>query len=72
VDSRLDDVFTAIDSHLKRLIYQNVKERKKVKITFDDYHKNFTRYFELGRAKKLPIKLKNLRVIMKIIKSLRL
>lgn len=56
-DTRLDDVFSSIDSNLKRMIYEDVKARNKVEITFDEYHKNFTRYFELGRGRKLPIRL---------------
>lgn len=56
-DNRIDDVFAAVDSHLRRMIYDDVKARKKVTITFDDYHKRFTRFFKLGQSIKLPIRL---------------
>lgn len=61
-DSRLDDVFAAVDSRLRAMIYEDVKARKKFELTFEDYHKNFTRYFELGRSRKLPIKLGNKKI----------
>ncbi|MEF2095140.1 hypothetical protein V3595_10770 [Bacillus sp. CFBP9009] len=53
--SRIDDVFASIDSHLKTLIYDDVKARRKVLFTFDEYDKHFTRFFEWGRSIKLPI-----------------
>lgn len=53
--SRIDDVFASIDSHLKTLIYEDVKARRKVLFTFDEYDKHFTRFFEWGRSIKLPI-----------------
>ncbi|PWA04974.1 hypothetical protein DCC39_18510 [Pueribacillus theae] len=56
-ERRLENVFHAIDSSLRKMIYEEVKSRKKVIISFEDYYKRFTRYFELGRSKKLPIKL---------------
>ncbi|QCJ40832.1 hypothetical protein FAY30_02305 [Bacillus sp. S3] len=60
--SRIDDVFVAVNSRLKEIIYEDIKAGKKVKFTFDEYDKHFTRLFELGRSIKLPIILSNKRV----------
>lgn len=57
--SRIDDVFASVNSRLKELIYKDIKAGKKVKFTFDEYDKHFTRLFELGRSIKLPIILGN-------------
>lgn len=56
-ERRLEYVFQAVDSSLRKMIYEDVKSRKKVIINFEEYYKKFTRYFELGRSRKLPIKL---------------
>lgn len=61
-DTRIDDVFSSVDSHLRRIMYDDIKARKKIVITFEDYYRNFTRYFELGRNKKLPIRLEKKKV----------
>lgn len=61
-DTRIDDVFSSVDSHLRRMMYDDIKARKKIVITFEDYYRNFTRYFELGRNKKLPIRLETKKV----------
>ncbi|TFE03847.1 ABC-three component system protein [Jeotgalibacillus salarius] len=58
-DTRLEDVFKAVDSSLRKLIYDEVKDGNKVILTFSEYHKRFTKYFELGRSRKLPIRLNN-------------
>ena len=58
-DTRVDDVFASIDSNLRRLMYNTVKEENKILITFERYHEIFTNYFEIGRLKKLPIRLQN-------------
>ena len=53
--SRIDDVFASVNSRLKEITYENIKNRKKVNFTFDEYDKHFTRLFEWGRSIKLPI-----------------
>lgn len=56
-NTRIEYVYDAVNSKLRTMIYQDVKKRKKVIISFDDYDRNFTHLFELGRSIKLPIKL---------------
>ncbi|MGJ9458510.1 ABC-three component system protein [Oceanobacillus sp. CF4.6] len=56
-ERRIEHVFHAVDSSLRKMIYEEVKARRKVTINFDEYYKKFTHYFDLGRIKKLPISL---------------
>ncbi|PFR94858.1 hypothetical protein [Priestia megaterium] len=56
-ESRVEDVYSAIDSRLRKLIFEDVKKGKKIVIDFSEYYKLFTKYFELGRSRKLPIRL---------------
>ncbi|HDX9579643.1 TPA: hypothetical protein ROX88_003238 [Bacillus pseudomycoides] len=58
-ENRVDLVFASIDSNLKQHIYEDIKNRKKVLITFDEFYKRYTKYFELGTLRKLPIRLPN-------------
>ncbi|MGP4039555.1 hypothetical protein ACTWP4_06595 [Gracilibacillus sp. D59] len=58
-ERRIEHVFQAIDSSLRKMIYQKVKSGKKFTLSFEEYYKKFTNYFELGRNKKLPITLKH-------------
>ncbi|MEJ9127716.1 hypothetical protein P4I92_29380 [Bacillus cereus] len=58
-ENRVDLVFASIDSNLKQHIYEDIKNRKKVLITFDEFYKRYTKYFELGMLRKLPIRLPN-------------
>lgn len=60
LESRLDDVYTSIDSNLRTLMFETVKNRKKITIPFDLYYKKFTKYYELGgRGRKLLIRFKD-------------
>ena len=57
LESRIDDVYGSIDSNLRTLIYDTVKSREKVTITFDLYYKKFTKYYDMGgRREKLLIR----------------
>lgn len=55
-DSRINDVYDSIDSNLRTLIYDTVKSGQKITINFDLFHRKFTKFFELGRSKSLPIR----------------
>lgn len=57
LESRIDDVYESIDSNLRTLIYETVKNGDKVTITFDLYYKKFTKFYEMGgRRNKLLIR----------------
>lgn len=55
-ESRVDDVFASVDSNLRTFMFKTVTSRCKVNMNFETYYQRFTKYFELGRSTKLPIR----------------
>ncbi|TCP54440.1 hypothetical protein EV586_10458 [Tumebacillus sp. BK434] len=55
-ENGVETVFHSINSRLREEIYKIIKERKKVLITFDEFHRKYTPHFCLGRVNKLPVR----------------
>lgn len=54
-ESKIDDVFSSIDSKLRERNYINTKSKIKITISFEDFYRDFSVYFDKGRNDKLPI-----------------
>lgn len=54
-ESRTLDVLTALDGNLRRENYIKIKNKEKITITFEEFHKKYSTCFELGRTEKLII-----------------
>ncbi|MBC9785946.1 hypothetical protein H1S01_15785 [Heliobacterium chlorum] len=59
-ESKIEDVFSAIDSNIRRHIYFTVKSQKKIIISFEEFYKKYNLLFDRGRNKKLPIRKREL------------
>lgn len=55
-ESKVDDVFSNLDSRLRENNYMVVKSEEKIVITFDDFHQNYRIYFDNARNEKLTIR----------------
>ncbi len=55
-DSKIDDVFSDLDSRLRENNYMAVKSKEKIVISFEEFHKNYRIYFDKARNKKLTIR----------------
>jgi len=60
-EEKIEDVFNAIDSNLRKKNYIDTKSRKKIIFSFDDFYKEYSVYFDKGRNNKLPIRKKNIK-----------
>ncbi|SDT08143.1 hypothetical protein SAMN05444162_3031 [Paenibacillaceae bacterium GAS479] len=54
-ESKIEDVFNAIDSNLRQRNYINTKLKLKNVISFEDFYRDYHVYFDKGRNDKLPI-----------------
>lgn len=55
-ESKIDDVFHAVDSEVRSAMYSTVKSRQKVKVSFEDFNKKYRRYFDKARSNGLVIR----------------
>lgn len=55
-ESKIDDVFSNLDSRLRENNYMAVKSEEKIVITFDDFYQNYRIYFDNARNEKLTIR----------------
>lgn len=55
-DSKIDEVFSGLDSRLRSENFSMVKAREKIIISFDDFYQNYRVYFDRARNGKLAIK----------------
>lgn len=55
-DSKIDEVFSGLDSRLRAENFSMVKQKAKIIISFDDFHQNYRIYFDRARNEKLVIK----------------
>lgn len=54
-ESKIDDVFEAVDSNIRKRNYINIKSKVKNIITFEEFYRNYHVLFDKGRNDKLPI-----------------
>lgn len=52
-DEMIDSVFERLDSNLRAENFKNVKNGAKLQLSFDEFWKNYKKYFSDGRSKKL-------------------
>jgi hypothetical protein len=52
-DEMIDNVFERVDSNLRAENFKNVKDGTKLQLSFDEFWKNYKKYFSDGRSKKL-------------------
>lgn len=60
-EEKIDDVFNALDSNLRKQNYINTKSKKKSIITFEEFYHKYKAYFDKGRNNKLPINKKKIK-----------
>lgn len=51
--SKVDDVFAKIDSRIREDNFIEIKTGNKIQISFEDFQKKYSKYFENGRRKRL-------------------
>lgn len=61
---RVNDVFSRVDSAIRRDNFIKIKEGKKVVITFDEYYQKYRRYYEQIREQKLIIQRDNIYITL--------
>lgn len=54
-ESKIEDVFNAVDSNLRQRNYINTKSKVKNIISFEEFYHDYHLYFDKGRNDKLPI-----------------
>jgi len=55
-ENRIDDVFSSIDSAIRKDNFFTIKNRGKIIITFEEYYKKYRKYYDIARTGKLPIR----------------
>lgn len=55
-ESRIDDVFCAVDSEVRQHSFATVKARGKITISFDEFNKRYRRHFDKARSGSLPFR----------------
>lgn len=55
-ENRVDDVFSKLDSNLRKDIYNEIKQKNKILISCDDFYSKYKICFNIGRVNKLPIR----------------
>ncbi|WP_010500120.1 ABC-three component system protein [Paenibacillus elgii] len=55
-ETKIDDVFHAVDSKLREEYYFNTKSLSKTLISFEEFYKRYHIFFDKGRNNKLPIR----------------
>jgi hypothetical protein len=55
-ENRVDDVFSKLDSKLRQQIYNDIKEKKKILLSCDDFYEEYKNCFSIGRVNRLPIR----------------
>jgi len=53
---RINDVFNSLESSIRHDFFKSVKEGFSCKVSYDEFHTKYSRCFESGRIKKLPIR----------------
>jgi hypothetical protein len=56
LENKIDDVFRALDSALRKDNFITITGGKKVLITFDDFYKKYRKYYDIARNDKLLIR----------------
>ncbi|CVI61382.1 MULTISPECIES: hypothetical protein [Agrobacterium] len=54
--TRIDDVFRDVDSELRSDVFQTVKARQKITISFDEFNRRYRRFFDRVRSERLVIR----------------
>ena len=58
-EKHIELVFNCIDSNLRLKNYEDIKNKKRIKITADEFTKQFTRCFYIARSPNLPQRNRN-------------
>ena len=56
LENKIDDVFRALDSAIRKDNFITITGGKKVLITFDDFYKKYRKYYDIARNDKLLIR----------------
>lgn len=62
-EQRINDLLAALDGTLRRDNYDNIKNKKKNIISFEEFSKKYAIYFEVARSSKLVINRAKLNVV---------
>jgi hypothetical protein len=54
--SRIDDVFNAVDSRVREDLFCTVKAGRKIRVSFDEFNRNYRRHFDKVRSEGLVIR----------------
>ncbi len=55
-ENKINDVFSSIDSAIRADNFINIKQGKKIQISFDDFYLKYQKYYSKGRDEKLIIR----------------
>jgi hypothetical protein len=56
MEQKIDECFNNIDSSIRQNRYLEIGAGKKISITFNDFYKNYRRYFDIARSPELTMK----------------
>jgi len=56
IENKIDDVFKGIDSSIRKDNFINIKDGKKIEITFDDFYLKYRRHYDRARSADLNVK----------------
>jgi len=54
--SKINDVYSSIDSAIREDNFLNIKQGKKIKISFDDFSKKYRKYYDIARSCPLAVR----------------
>ncbi|AFQ17348.1 MULTISPECIES: hypothetical protein [Bacillus cereus group] len=58
-ENRIEDVFSSLDSNIRRDNYIAIKEQKRIEYSFDHLYEKYTRCFLIGRTNKRIVRREN-------------